>query len=477
MAAQGISDAVRYTNVDLGGTARIIGVGGAFGAMGGDFSSLGINPAGIAGYNKGEFIFSPAVNAYKNEAYLRSDKLSKTEKSGSRFSLDNLAFISSSSPMASNWLTSNFAIGFNKIASFNNKFDYAGNTPGSITQRFAELANGRTLDQLDNFEAGLAWDTGAIFDFDGDNFYETDFDGNQAPVMKAQEIIQSGSISELALGWAGNFDNKFNIGVSMGIPFISYEEEKYYSESDPNNNIPVFEELRYAEYVETSATGINFKIGTILKATERVRLGVAIHTPTWYFLTDDYLTQLNYSYNDGTYKEFESLSPDGNFKYKFNTPWKLIGSVGTIFNLGNIQGFADIDVEYIDYRNGSFNFSAYSNSIEEKEYTKEVNAELENELDKALIIRMGTELVLADYWRVRGGYTISPSPFYNDGNNNAISGGFGYRGDGFFFDMGIRFGENSQGFVPYRLLDQTQEQVVNVDQKTTKVIATFGFKF
>jgi hypothetical protein len=476
MIGQGITDAVRYTQIDHGSTARVIGVGGAFGAMGGDFSSLGINPAGIAGFNKGEFIFSPAINSYVNDAFLLQDQLNKTETSGSKFSIDNIAFISSKQPMASSWLTSNFAIGYNRVASFNNKFTYSGKSAGSITQRFAELANGRPVEGLDNFEAGLAWDTGAIFDLNGDNFYETDFDDNDAPVVKGQEVIQKGNMSELALGWAGNYKNKVNIGLSVGIPFISYEEEKYYEESGQELNT-VFQNLKYTELLETSATGFNFKIGTVFKANHNLRFGLALHSPTWFFLTDDYLTRVNYSYNDGGILSYESTSPDGNFKYKFSTPWRAIGSIGTIFNLGSLKGFADVDIEYVDYRNSSFNFSAYDNSIEEKEYTKEVNNEIENSLDKALIIKMGTELVVSDYWRIRGGYTISPSPFYDDGNNNRVSAGFGYRGDGFYFDLGMRFGENNQGFVPYRLLDEEKESVVNVNQKNTKIVATLGFKF
>jgi len=44
--AQDITDALRYSQTDLNGTARFRAMGGAFGALGGDFSSLNINPAG-----------------------------------------------------------------------------------------------------------------------------------------------------------------------------------------------------------------------------------------------------------------------------------------------------------------------------------------------------------------------------------------------------------------------------------------------
>ena len=46
--SQEINDAMRYAQDNLNGTARFRAMGGAFGALGGDLSSLNINPAGSA---------------------------------------------------------------------------------------------------------------------------------------------------------------------------------------------------------------------------------------------------------------------------------------------------------------------------------------------------------------------------------------------------------------------------------------------
>ncbi|EDP72012.1 hypothetical protein FBALC1_12962 [Flavobacteriales bacterium ALC-1] len=46
--AQDITDAVRYSMDEIQGTARFRAMGGAFGALGGDLSSININPAGSA---------------------------------------------------------------------------------------------------------------------------------------------------------------------------------------------------------------------------------------------------------------------------------------------------------------------------------------------------------------------------------------------------------------------------------------------
>ena len=59
--AQDISDAMRYSQDNLQGTARFRAMGGAFGALGGDFSSLNVNPAGGAVFTASQF--SATVNS------------------------------------------------------------------------------------------------------------------------------------------------------------------------------------------------------------------------------------------------------------------------------------------------------------------------------------------------------------------------------------------------------------------------------
>jgi len=54
-SAQSDADALRYSQTSLAGTARFTSMAGAFGALGGDFSSIAINPAGLGIYRKSEF--------------------------------------------------------------------------------------------------------------------------------------------------------------------------------------------------------------------------------------------------------------------------------------------------------------------------------------------------------------------------------------------------------------------------------------
>ena len=58
VSAQNITDALRYSTQDLNGTARFKAMSGAFGALGGDFSAIGINPAGSSVFSSSEIGFT-----------------------------------------------------------------------------------------------------------------------------------------------------------------------------------------------------------------------------------------------------------------------------------------------------------------------------------------------------------------------------------------------------------------------------------
>lgn len=52
--AQTIYDATNIAQKELNGTARFVGMGGAMGALGGDISTIGTNPAGIGIYRSND---------------------------------------------------------------------------------------------------------------------------------------------------------------------------------------------------------------------------------------------------------------------------------------------------------------------------------------------------------------------------------------------------------------------------------------
>ncbi len=472
--AQGIGDAIRYSNYDPIGTARTVGVGSAFGAMGGDFSVVGINPAGIAEYRIGELNITPSIGTSSTNSFFVDDP-QNSKRSRSNFLLDNIGFVGSNSPTGSRWQTSNWAVGFSKLVNFNRNINIVGATEGSITERFIERANGNSLDNLDGFEAGPAYDAGAIYE-DGSMNYVSDYLEDDV-VNKEQFIDQKGSVNELSIAWAGNYDNQFNIGISAGIPFVSFTETKTYKEGVTDGKFN--NQLEYVETLNTTGAGFNMKFGVQYKAMRQLRIGAAIHSPTWYTLNDDYSTLVNYEYTSSDESfQGQGQSPDGSFKYKLTNPWKAVGSIGSIYSIGELKGFINADIEFLDYTNNEFDFTAYSSDPGEATFTQEVNGEIDNQLGSATNIRIGSELAYNSI-RFRAGYSISTSPYVNDSDKyTAWSAGLGFRADKFFLDFGYRKRSTEEGYNPYVVLDQeNRDPLANIQSDYGRLVATIGFKF
>ncbi|MEK7255726.1 MAG: hypothetical protein AAB316_13335, partial [Bacteroidota bacterium] len=189
--SQNLSDALRYSTLEVGGTARTVGIGGAIGALGADFSVLSTNPAGLAAYRASEFTFTPGIEyATVSAGFEETGDFSEDDKLNFNFS--NIGLVFATNPLDSKWKTSVFGIGLNRLASFHQNVFYEGITPGSITDRWLELANGIAPDDLDAFEAGVAYDGEAIYDFENDNTYQSDIPPNE-PVDKSQRLKRKGA--------------------------------------------------------------------------------------------------------------------------------------------------------------------------------------------------------------------------------------------------------------------------------------------
>ncbi len=472
---QNISDVVRWSTIDYVGSARTLGAGSSFGAMGGDFSVININPAGIAEYRVSEFMITPSLRGFNTNAGFVQSKSAGQLTKGSRLGLDNLGFVIAKNP-GGKWTSSNFAIGYSRIADLQRNVKISGKIKGSIATYFAEQANGKVVDDLDDYIAYPAFNTGAIYDFDKDNFYDTDFNPEQE-VNREQNIIQKGGINELTFGWAGEYKSNINFGLSIGVPFATFEELKTYTENDPKDEIPVFSSLEYIERLNTSGIGFNFKAGFTYKLAKKIRFAGAFHSPTWYKYTDDYTTSMTYSFVDQRPESYTYDSGDGTFEYRITTPWRAIGSIGTTYRIGDLVGFVNADAEYLDYTNGNYNGTAYSITAAEQKWTNQVNSEIQKRLGTATNLRLGTELGYKNL-RVRMGYSWERSAFNaDDFFNNKTSFGLGFREDNFFVDLGIRIAQFKEGYNPYVVLDKNLDPLVTIDTKRTRTALTLGFKF
>ena len=408
--SQTVADAVRYSHMGLESTARSMGTGNVMPAIGGDFAAILQNPASLAAYRFNEVVLSPGFSMTTVSSNL-SGGLRSFEEELNKVSLNNGSVVFVYKPMRGNWKTTNLSIGFNRLANFNRNVFFAGNTNGTITDRFLELSAGLTANELDAFESGLAYDAFAIFDDPEDSgIWFSDFAEDQF-VQKQQRVQQSGSFNEINFSVAGNYDDKFYVGGAINIAFVEFSEEKFYEESDSEDNIPIFNRLLFDETLLTSGSGINFSAGFIYRMSQAIRLGASIKSPTFLGLSDEYSTSLFYSLTDPANPDLSgdrlAESPEGLFEYNLSTPWRANASAGIIIGK---TGFIGAVVEYVDYANSKYNLTVDSDAPGDEEYQNELNADIKEELASAINFSVGGELALKDF-RLRAGYGLTGSPF------------------------------------------------------------------
>ena len=472
--AQNEVDALRYSQITYGGTARFNSMGGAFGALGGDLSVTSTNPAGIAIYRGSEFTFTPAVFTQTTKSTHYGNTLEDSKLNINLGSI-GVVFTDMKDEGFSNWEGTHFAITYNKHNNFNNRLNIGGVNPSSsLLDHYAGQINGLNPAEVENadlFGSSLAWNTFLLNPID--TFDTTTYKGivPNGGAEQRKNIVQSGGIGEFDISIGGNYNNKFYIGGTLGFPTVNYREESTYTETDVEDSIAYFKSYDLEQRLHTTGSGFNFKLGVIIRPVDWLRVGGAVHTPTYWKLHDDYSSSITAEFDSvpiyatTNSKNFGSASPQGEYDYRLYTPWRLIGSLAVIIQK---KGLISADYELLDYssarlRGVFFGFDDQNAAID-KNYTYASN------------IKIGTE------WRfqpfsIRGGYALYGSPFksgLNDGTRENYSLGFGIRDNGFFIDFAYVYSQVSQDYFLYS--GELTEATLTESESHT-IQTTLGFRF
>ncbi|MEG1405786.1 MAG: transporter, partial [Alistipes sp.] len=140
----------------------------------------------------------------------------------------------------------------------------------------------------------------SVTDAEGRPMWSPDCIGRNASVLHSTDLINSGSINEFTFSMGMNFNNIVYVGASLGIQSVHKKQEIYYQEEygyfDDRGAVnaagkPIETQLNYMGLYQQSVldgSGVNFKVGVIVRPIESLRLGVAFHTPTFYSLDRTY---------------------------------------------------------------------------------------------------------------------------------------------------------------------------------------------
>lgn len=492
--AQEPVDALRYSRFKQTGTARSIAIGGAMTALGGDISAVNTNPAGIALFKTNELVLSPGFNFnINNGAYLGG----KDKGSASEFNYGMSGFVFATPPRREGgWRNFTYAITANRVADFNNHVAFKGNNNvSSFSEKYLEeLINAGERDPNRAateypFGSSLAINTYLVepkLDAQGNALGYFSMATPKTGVQQEQVIRTTGGISSINFAGSANLNDILFLGASLGVESVKFTREQTFKESDisgkTNNNFNYF---TVEDYLNTTGSGLNLKAGLILKPVDYIRLGLSVHTPTFYDLTERYNTTITtdlegYSGQQGTLKQSTSdlLGQFGEYAYQFLNPWKFQAGMAYVLreveDVTQQKGFISADIEFLNYGKGQFNNQDNMGSS----YFADLNNVIREQFKNAVNIRLGGELKFNTIM-TRAGISYNSNPYVDEnlnGTRMTISGGLGWRNKGKFVDLTYMHHFVKDGYYPYRL-EGNSFAPVNINGSTGNILLTFGFKF
>ena len=483
--AQYANDALRFSQTNYGSTARFKAMGNAQIGVGGDISSLGGNPAGLGLFTKSEFSLTPEFNQSGiNANYL--DQNSNTNKSQLNINQLGAVFYA---PMykqrgqdtKKGLISAVFGIGYNRNNDYHTEINYSGNNNRtSIADYFAEIAGSTTPNNLTGGSLErMAYDN-YLISFDnaaGNYFPETFADANQSNAQRKNEV-RAGSVSEFNFSAAANISNTVYIGGSIGLVDLKYRTDAQYEEAGrareylSNGDLTganINYKLLFNQSQITKGSGVNGKIGIIVRAAEGLRIGANFQTPTWFVIDDSYTEGLD---NRGTIRGTTDTETY-DFTYNLRTPLK--GSLGASYVIGG-QAIISADVDFIDYASTRMSTNGGSN---DSELIRSNNADIRNNFKSAVNYRVGGEYKISNV-SLRAGYGVNGSPYKTDDSGffdtKMYSGGLGYRMNNYFIDLAYQRVETNNTFNPYTL-SNGNGPTADVKNTLNNVFLTLGLRF
>jgi hypothetical protein len=506
LKAQNELDAMRFSMTAPMGTARALGAGGAFSAVGADFSATSLNPAGLGLYRKSDLMFTPAMRLNTtNSTYLDG---TSTDPS-SRFGFTNFGYVyagkvskwnqaSKRQEFAEKGLKSYaFSFGFNQGMNYQRNISVAAfNAENSITDYYAEQAQGIGSVNIAGQSSlpGLAWNAYAIDTSGVDGIYVGSAQGGS--VQQAIDIQEKGRQNDWNIGFAGNVSDFFYIGGAIGLQSLRYDYALNFRENDifnvhnswANDSVP-FQSLEMTDAFNTRGSGVNLRIGFLLRPLDFLRVGLSFTSPTWYNLTDTYTTDMQGFLDDDPTVHQAPNPIQGVYSYNLQTPWKVTAGAMVLIRK---FAFVSADFDYTDYTSARFSSAAGLGSAYYYDFRSE-NNNINQYFAAAYNLRVGGEMRLG-IGRVRLGYANYGSVLKKEyltyvdypaggrdilpANRHIFTGGLGIKLESLYIDLAYMRDMRSDRRLLYSLNspDAYSPELINRNI-ASNLYMTIGFTF
>lgn len=441
--SQEVTDALRYSSTELNGTARFIGMSGAFGALGGDFSAINVNPAGSAIFLTSQFGFTLSNYGTKNDASYYGTNYNSCTSSFEANQIGTI-FVFNNPDLSSKWKKFTMAFDYENTNNYdNNVFSYGVNPTTSVANYFLSYANGTNsqsgipLNILENSYYNLLnyQEQQAFLGYQGyiinplknepDNtkyYSNVPLGGNY---YQENYLGTSGYNGKFIFNIATQYKDQFFFGMNLNSNFVNYYQYTSFYEANNNSETEGVKSLFFDNNLYTYGYGFSFQLGALAKVSNNLRFGLAYQSPTWYDLQDELVQTLSstgYNYGSPPDPDLSSTIVDSNYimiyqPYSLQTPGVWTASLAYVYLK---KGLISFDYVYKDYSNAKYTNNNTNNSG--------VNQAISNTLDVSNQFRLGAEYRIKQL-SLRGGYRFEGSPYKNKqtmGDLNGFSTGIGY---------------------------------------------------
>ena len=469
VSAQGQMDALRFYQSDIMGTARYMGMGGAFNALGGDATSISKNPAGLGVYRRSELSFT--TNMYINKSLMETSSAT-TSGTKANFNFNNFAFVASflDENKSSGLIASNFAITYDRIKNFH-----------SNRNMVTDFASTSILDHI--YIGSNVFSGNATRDMEhvADELYLDWINPYFSSLDNGMSIMEKGTLGEWNFSYGANISNMWYLGASVGIRTFDYTMESSFYEDYYDGN-EFFGSFDLNNFWSTTATGFNLKLGAIARPVDFLRIGASIQTPTFYTAENSFSMNASSVYYELDGERFDEFIDgrgwyNGWNGYNMTTPFTLNTGVAAV--LGD-KGIISADYELKNYSSIDFEGIVFA----------PVNKRINTDFKTSHSLRVGGEYRINNAFSARLGYAFTTSPvkasvdannvvvantvpqFTIPKNNSYYTAGFGYRAQFFFFDLAYVYNAKKDDFYPFN----GAEPVVS-KSRISNIATTFGWRF
>ena len=486
--AQDITDGLRYSTDATTGTARFNAMSGAFGALGGDFSAIGINPAGSAVFlNNSASISGTVVDRENVSTYFGTERQSidtsiDLNQAGIVFVFDDLS-------EDSVWKKFTIGLNYDVTQNHDDQLFIKGTGNTSIAEFFRAQAEGIPLDllQLRDGEsisglysflgetegtaaqnAFLGFQGFIIDPVDPENPSNTAYISNVAAGNFNQEysLVSNGYNAKYTINFAAQYTENVFFGINLNSHSLDYDNRTFLYESNSNAG-SFINEIGFENSLSARGSGFSAQAGIIAKVADNIRLGLSYDTPTWFRISEEttqYLETTRSENNQSITEVIDPLVLNIFEDYRLNTPGKISASGAYVFGK---DGLISLDYSYKDYAQIKFRPSNDPNFVAE-------NNNISNLLKAASTIKVGGEYRIKQL-SVRGGFRYEESPYKGGeivGDLTGFSFGLGYNFGNYNFDVSYARAEQSSR---QKLFNLGLTDTAMTNTTFTNILFTLGF--